>query len=73
MLIEMVNSSLLLLMINNVPDNQGIITGKIYEYLAAKVPVLGLGPKDGEAANILQETEAGKIFDYNNISWLTLL
>ena len=67
MLIEMVNSSLLLLMINNVPDNQGIITGKIYEYLAAKVLVLGIGPKDGEAASILQETEAGKIFDYNNI------
>ena len=67
MLLEMVNSSLLLLVINNVPDNQGIITGKIYEYMAAKIPVLGLGPQNGEAATILQETEAGNMFDYNNI------
>ena len=67
MLSEMVNSSLLMLVINNVPDNRGIITGKIYEYLAAKAPVLGLGPQYGEAASILQKTEAGSMFDYNNI------
>lgn len=67
MLQEIVNSSLLLLLINKVPNNSGIITGKLYEYLAAKVPVLGLGPDDGEAACILQETGAGKMFDYNKI------
>ncbi|MCD4795733.1 MAG: glycosyltransferase family 4 protein, partial [Candidatus Cloacimonetes bacterium] len=71
MLKEMVNSSLLLLVINNVLDNRGILTGKIYEYLTAKVPVLGLGPKNGEAANILQETETGKMFDYENIEEIT--
>ena len=67
MLQEMINSALLLLIINKVPNNSGIITGKLYEYLAAKVPVLGLGPDDGEAACILQETGAGKMFDYNKI------
>jgi glycosyltransferase involved in cell wall biosynthesis len=67
MLQEMVNSSLLLLLINNVPNNSGIITGKLYEYLVAKVPVLGLGPDDGEAAQILKETNAGEMFDYDKV------
>ena len=67
MLQEMMNSSLLLLVINNVPDNRGILTSKLYEYLATQSPVLGLGPYDGEAADILQETGAGKMFDYDSV------
>lgn len=66
MLQKMINSSLLLLLINNVPDNKGILTGKIYEYLGAQVPILGIGPVIGEAASILQETKAGKIFGYDD-------
>jgi len=64
MLQKMVNSNLLMLLINNVPDNKGILTGKIYEYLGAKVPILGIGPVDGDAAEILNSTKAGKMFDY---------
>ncbi len=67
MLQKMVNSSLLLLIINNVPDNKRILPGKIYEYLRAQIPILGLGPQNGESATILQETESGKMFDYGNI------
>jgi len=66
MMQKMVNSSLLILLINNVPNNQGILTGKIYEYLGAKVPVLGIGPIEGEAAKILQNTNAGQMFDYTD-------
>ena len=76
MMRRMVNSSLLLLLINNVPNNLGILTGKIYEYLGAKVPVLGVGPIEGEAAKILNETRSGKMCDYSDqkaisefISW----
>ena len=63
----MVNSSLLLLIINNVKNNFGIITGKIYEYIGSRRPIIGIGPPDGEAAGILQETDAGKMFDYDKI------
>jgi len=63
---EMIDSDLLLLIINNVPDNKGILTGKIYEYLGAGVPVLGIGPIAGEAAEILQKTNAGQMFDYKD-------
>jgi glycosyltransferase involved in cell wall biosynthesis len=66
MLQKMVNSSLLLLLINDVPDNKGILTGKIYEYLGAQVPILGIGPRDGEAALILQKTKAGEMFGYSD-------
>ena len=63
----MVNSSVLLLTINNVPNNKGIIPGKIFEYIGSQVPILGIGPEDGETAKILVETESGKMFSYRKI------
>lgn len=64
---KMVNSDLLLLIINNVPDNKGILTGKIYEYLGSGSSILGIGPEYGEAAQILNETRAGKMFEYSDV------
>ena len=55
----MVNSSLLLLIIPESGDNRLIITGKIYEYIAAKKPILCLGPENGEAANIISKLNNG--------------
>jgi glycosyltransferase involved in cell wall biosynthesis len=57
-------SQVLLLSINNVPNAMGIVTGKIFEYLQAKRPILAIGPEEGDAANILNITNAGKIFDF---------
>jgi len=61
-------SQLLLLLINNTPNAKGILTGKFFEYLAAKRPILCIGPIDGDAAQILKETNAGLIsgFDDSN-------
>jgi glycosyltransferase involved in cell wall biosynthesis len=60
-------STLLLLLIPDVPNNKGILTGKFFEYLATGKPVLALGPKDGDVARILQETGAGSIFSNNDV------
>ncbi len=67
MLNLLVNSSMLILIINKVKNNKGILTGKIFEYIGSGVPVLGIGPEDGEAAQILKETESGEMFYYDQI------
>lgn len=59
-------SDLLLLVIPKVKNNQGILTGKFFEYLASQKPVLAIGPTDGDLAKIIQETQCGKLFDYSN-------
>ena len=60
------SSQVLLLSINQVLSAKGIITGKIFEYLQAKRPILGIGPEDGDAAAILKKTNAGNILGFNN-------
>lgn len=59
-------AQVLLLLIPNVVNNKGILTGKLFEYLTAKRPILAIGPEDGDLATILKETNAGAISDFNN-------
>lgn len=59
-------SQILLLAVNKVPSAKGIITGKIFEYLQAKRPILAIGPEDGDLAEILKSTESGIIIDFDN-------
>jgi len=57
-------SQVLLLLINQSGNAKGILTGKFFEYLAAKRPILAVGPTDGDAAVVLNETEAGVMVDF---------
>lgn len=59
-------AALLLLLINRTPDARGIVTGKIFEYLASRRPILAIGPPDGEAALILRETKSGKTVNFDD-------
>lgn len=59
-------AQVLLLPINNTPYAKGIVTGKLFEYLAAKRPILAIGPTDGDVATIINNTKSGKIFDFND-------
>ena len=63
-------SQILLLLVNNVPSAKGIITGKIFEYLHAKRPILAIAPKDGDLAEILTKTGAGKTIDFTELDRL---
>lgn len=67
---EQATAGMLLLLVNNTPTAKGIVTGKLFEYLAATRPILAIGPEDGEVAEILKETAAGKIFDFKNATGL---
>jgi glycosyltransferase involved in cell wall biosynthesis len=60
----MVCSSVLVLIIPTHISNKSIITGKLFEYLAAKKPVLCLGPVDGDASAILSKTGHGITLSY---------
>ncbi|SEE38489.1 hypothetical protein SAMN04487765_2366 [Tenacibaculum sp. MAR_2010_89] len=59
-------SQILLLAVNNVPSAKGIITGKIFEYLQAKRPILAIGPENGDLAEILNVTNSGDIVSFDN-------
>ncbi len=63
---HMQSADILLLLIPNTKDSKGILTGKFFEYLAAKCPILAHGPKSGDIDEILNITEAGSLFDFNN-------
>jgi hypothetical protein len=57
-------SQVLMLLINQSGNAKGILTGKFFEYLAAKRPILAVGPTDGDAAVVLNETGAGVMVDF---------
>jgi glycosyltransferase involved in cell wall biosynthesis len=60
------NSNILLLLLNNTPNIEGIITGKIFEYLAAGRSILCIGSSTGDASRIINETKSGKAVDFND-------
>ena len=67
---EMVNSELLVLIINNYADNQGMLTTKLFEYIGAGTPILCFGPLDGEAAAIIHQAQAGLVSpEFNAEVW----
>ncbi|HMS64766.1 MAG TPA: glycosyltransferase family 4 protein [Ignavibacteria bacterium] len=61
----LLSSTVLLLVIPEIKDDKGILTGKLFEYLGSQKPVICIGPSDGDAADIINECEAGKTFERN--------
>ncbi|MFS4469187.1 glycosyltransferase family 4 protein [Maribacter sp. 2210JD10-5] len=59
-------SQILLLAEIDSPETVGIIPGKLFEYMAAARPIIGIGPEGWEAANIVSETKTGAIFEYSS-------
>lgn len=52
-------SQLLLLLTWNNPNEKGLYTGKLFEYLAARRPILAIGVSDGVVEELLRKTNAG--------------
>jgi glycosyltransferase involved in cell wall biosynthesis len=63
---EQQKTKVLLLLVNQTANAKSILTGKIFEYLAASVPILAIGPPDGDLAAILHETKSGLISDFKD-------
>ncbi len=64
----LIKADALLLIIPNIHQNEGILTGKLFEYLGSGKKIIGIGPPQGDAANIINECNSGKMFDYNDVS-----
>jgi len=62
----LLGAQLLLLPINDTPNSLGVIPGKLFEYLAARRPIICIGPLTGDSCRIINETEAGYTFSFNN-------
>ena len=67
-IVYLYEAHVLLLLIPEVQENKGILTGKFFEYLATGRPILAIGPTDGDVARILQDTGAGFMINYDNVS-----
>jgi glycosyltransferase involved in cell wall biosynthesis len=66
--IELINQAdLLLLIIGAGPGMDGVVTGKIFEYLAAHKPILALVPP-GSAENIILSAHAGVVISPDDVA-----
>ena len=63
---EQRGATLLLLPLRNDPEYKVILPGKLFEYLAARRPILGIGQEDGAMARVLEETKAGTMAGWDN-------
>lgn len=61
------SASLLLLVLHGYKDAEGYMPGKLFEYLATGLPVLGVGPIGGDAAAVLDETGAGVMLEGSDV------
>jgi glycosyltransferase involved in cell wall biosynthesis len=55
------SDALLLLIPEAGGRGRGVLSGKVFEYLAAERPVLAVVPEDGAAADLIRETGAGVV------------
>lgn len=67
----MCRSSMLLLIIPDNKHNKAITPGKVFEYIAAKKPVLYIGPADGDAAYHLELSRPGGLFEAYDADGIT--
>lgn len=63
-------SQVLLLLEIDSEKTKGIIPGKLFEYFRAKRPILAIGPKGWEAAQMVTDTQAGKTFGHHDLDSL---
>ena len=64
------SEALLLLIPEAEGRGRGILSGKVYEYLAAARPILAAVPPDGEAAELVRETGAGTVVAPDDVAGL---
>ena len=65
---EQKNASLLILPLRKEPEYRAVLPGKLFEYLASRRPILGIGQTDGAMARIIGNTGSGVVCDWDQES-----
>ena len=60
----------LLLVVDDVAGSEGIVPGKVFEYLGARRPIMAVAPK-GDVADLINRTGAGVVVDRNDVNAMT--
>lgn len=63
-------SQVLLLIEIDAEETQGIIPGKVFEYMASKRPILGIGPANWEVGDLIAESNTGRTYTYPQLGEL---
>ncbi len=58
-------SQVLLLIEINSEETKSILPGKLFEYMVSERPILAIGPKDSDFAEIITNTNSGVFFEYS--------
>lgn len=68
-LFDIANSwAILLLLVDDVPFSQGVVTGKLFDYLCMNGRVLAIAPKNSEIKDILFKTNKGRVIPKTNVN-----
>lgn len=65
-------AQVLLLPIDRISNAQFVLTGKLFEYIKSKRPILLLGPSNGDAADIVLSCASGMVCDFDDFSQLRI-
>ena len=63
---EMINSDILFVVIPDLKKNRGIVTGKLFEYIASGTEIILIGKKDSEASRILSDLGYQHVYGIND-------
>lgn len=63
---EQKGATLLILPLRKEPEYRAVLPGKLFEYLASRRPVLGIGQSDGAMASILRKAKAGEVYGWDD-------
>lgn len=59
-------TDLMLLVLAHTALAPGNLPGKLFEYLASGIPIVAIGPVQGDAADVIARSKAGEVFERND-------
>lgn len=67
---QLLLSDALLLVVDESKESEKIVPGKVYEYIGAGKPIIAVAPPNGAIADLLRETQTGRIAHQSEVEQL---